>query len=801
MNTVIGRFITTSLRPPPETSFLRTTALKHRRIRLFTTVNCSASNKQKVIVISGPTGAGKSRLALELAKKLNGEIISADSVQHFELERLNKIQKVYQGLDVGSAKPSISERQVYSVIAYDKCCDLCFSPQANQLFQPDYSAGNFYDDGRQATKDILNRGRVPIVTGGTGLYLRWFIYGKPDVPKATPEISLEVQSELATFERRYDWDAAVELVTKAGDSSAQSLPANDWYRLRRKLEIIKSSGLPPSAFPIPYDSFKGQVDSHSTDLGVATPTDVLLDEKQKDLDYDFICFFLSTSRTDLYRSIDFRCEDMVSGDKGILSEARWLLDMGLLPNSNSATRAIGYRQNTPNPIISWDVLIVAPLIIIACSIKAITELVIPRIETKINRFSYEQAMEYLLNCEAQGGRSSTRDFYAFLSEFQKASRNFAKRQLTWFRNEPIYNWIDASRPLEEVIDFLYKAYHDQTGKLVLPRSLAMEKDMSDRRQIAQLKTYRTKREVFISQEDCSDILDWIKSQNPNQESSKPVQDNDNPDQELEKEEEGECPFCAYMKGGECREQFINWEKCIEEGENNGEDIVEKCVEVTTALKKCMEANQDYYAPILQAEKMAEQQALNQLEQEKAKEAENAKEANKAGEEEEKVKEETTKKISWWSNPHVMMRSVKTCNDEKCEDDNEKSEDDHVKCDNDHEKFFWELYENHKSSSELLYDETLESDDSVSEDEDCGFENGGSGIEDKKTSLFLEKLENHTTFIKQLNTESSQSDNSVSEDGDWEGHISVSSRGLTSCKSVTALGCASSNDSTRLASSS
>ncbi|GKC98031.1 tRNA dimethylallyltransferase 9 [Tanacetum coccineum] len=54
-----------------------------------------------------------------------------------------------------------------------------------------------------------------------------------------------------------------------------------------------------------------------------------------------------------------------------------------------------------------------------------------------------RAMEYLLNCEAQGGRSSTRDFYAFLSEFQKASRNFAKPQLTWFRNEPIYNWIDA----------------------------------------------------------------------------------------------------------------------------------------------------------------------------------------------------------------------------------------------------------------------------------------------------------------------------------------------------------------------
>ncbi|XP_071730121.1 tRNA dimethylallyltransferase 9 [Rutidosis leptorrhynchoides] len=444
MNILTGRFSTGCLRlpySPSETSFLRPSFFLRRRRRLFTTFECSASKKkEKVIVISGPTGAGKSRLALELSKKLNGEIISADSVQ------------VYQGLDVGSAKPYYSERQEVPHHLID-------------ILHPteDYSAGNFYDDGRQATKDILNRGRVPIVTGGTGLYLRWFIYGKPDVPKATPEISLQVQTELANFERRYDWDAAVQLVCKAGDPSAQSLPSNDWYRLRRKLEIIKATGLPPSAFPIPYDSHKGKVDSHSTDISIDVSADVILDQKHKDLDYEFICFFLSTSRTDLYRAIDFRCEDMISGDKGILSEARWLLDMGLQPNTNSATRAIGYRQ----------------------------------------------AMEYLLNCEQQGGRSSTHEFYSFLSEFQKASRNFAKRQLTWFRNEPIYHWIDASRPLEEVLNFIYNVYHNQTGKLVVPRSLAMDKDMSDPREIAQLKTYRTKRGVFINQEDCSDVLNWI----------------------------------------------------------------------------------------------------------------------------------------------------------------------------------------------------------------------------------------------------------------------------------------------------
>lgn len=430
----------TSIFPPSALSFL-VHGRQYCRRRLYSTFHCSASaksKKEKVVVISGPTGAGKSRLALELSKKLNGEIISADSVQ------------VYQGLDVGSAKPSTSERQEVPHHLID-------------ILHPaeDYSAGNFYDDGRQATKDVLKKGRVPIVTGGTGLYLRWFIYGKPDVPKASPEITLEVQSLLADFVRNYDWDSAVKFVAKSGDPSVESLPANDWYRLHRKLEIIKSTGLPPSAFPVPYDSFKEQTGSKSTDIDLDFSTN--LDEKKKDLDYEFICFFLSTSRTDLYRSIDLRCEDMISGGNGILSEAKWLLDLGLEPNSNSATRAIGYRQ----------------------------------------------AMEYLLKCEEQGGRSSTRDFYAFLSEFQKASRNFAKRQLTWFRNEPIYHWIDASRPLEEVLNFIYNAYHDQTGNSAVPKSLAMKKDMSDRREIAQLKTYRPKRGLFINQDDCTDVLNWI----------------------------------------------------------------------------------------------------------------------------------------------------------------------------------------------------------------------------------------------------------------------------------------------------
>ncbi|GER43768.1 GCK domain-containing protein [Striga asiatica] len=84
----------------------------------------------------------------------------------------------------------------------------------------------------------------------------------------------------------------------------------------------------------------------------------------------------------------------------------------------------------------------------------------------------------------------------------------------------------------------------------------------------------------------------------------------------EEEEEGECGFCLFMKGGGCKEAFTDWEKCVEEGEKNKEDIVEKCFQVTAALKSCMEAHSDYYAPLLQAEKAAEEEAARQLEQER-----------------------------------------------------------------------------------------------------------------------------------------------------------------------------------------
>ncbi|KAJ9131863.1 hypothetical protein P3X46_034770 [Hevea brasiliensis] len=89
------------------------------------------------------------------------------------------------------------------------------------------------------------------------------------------------------------------------------------------------------------------------------------------------------------------------------------------------------------------------------------------------------------------------------------------------------------------------------------------------------------------------------------------------EREGEEEEVGECGFCLFMKGGGCKDAFIAWENCIEEAEKKNEDIVEKCYEVTGALKKCMEAHADYYEPILRAEKAEEEAARKKSDEEKA----------------------------------------------------------------------------------------------------------------------------------------------------------------------------------------
>uniref|UniRef100_A0A7N0V7T0 GCK domain-containing protein n=1 Tax=Kalanchoe fedtschenkoi TaxID=63787 RepID=A0A7N0V7T0_KALFE len=106
----------------------------------------------------------------------------------------------------------------------------------------------------------------------------------------------------------------------------------------------------------------------------------------------------------------------------------------------------------------------------------------------------------------------------------------------------------------------------------------------------------------------------VKSEDPNPASGEETETGDGREEE-EEEEEGECGFCLFMKGGGCKESFVAWEKCVEEAEERKEDVVSKCVEATVMLKKCMEAHSEYYEPVLRAERVAEEEAVELLQEE------------------------------------------------------------------------------------------------------------------------------------------------------------------------------------------
>ncbi|KAL2607954.1 hypothetical protein R1flu_026527 [Riccia fluitans] len=334
----------------------------------------SAENsKGRVIVITGPTAVGKSSAAISLAQRLNGEIISADSVQ------------VYKGLDVGSAKVTWTEKQIVPHHLLD-------------VVHPteEYTAANFFHDAKAAADAILAQGRVPIVVGGSGIYIRWLLNGKLGSPKPTNEQAAAVDAVLSRLQRTHGgWDDAVRYLAKAGDThTARRLAAEDWRGLRRALEFIEITYRPQTSLPSPLFP---------------------------QLDYDFQCYFLYMDRRDLHRRIDQRCEEMLVGSsgRGLMEEARWLLDMGILPNTSSPSKAIGYTQ----------------------------------------------AMEYLLACKKSRGAASVPQYFNFLQEFQRASRNYADRQLTWFLGEDIFKWVDGSSPAS-VVNVMEQEFRRTSKELV-----------------------------------------------------------------------------------------------------------------------------------------------------------------------------------------------------------------------------------------------------------------------------------------------------------------------------------------------
>lgn len=170
--------------------------------------------ENKVIAVVGPTASGKTSYAIELAQKLGGEIVSADS------------RLVYKGFDIGTAKPTIEERSGIPHYMID-----IVEPEV------DYSVGLYADGAKKVIRDILSRGKVPIVVGGTGLYLNVLLMNY-DLPGVEPDYELR--------EKLRGADNLYEILSDLDIEAAKTIDKNDRKKLIRAIEVVKSTGLPLS---------------------------------------------------------------------------------------------------------------------------------------------------------------------------------------------------------------------------------------------------------------------------------------------------------------------------------------------------------------------------------------------------------------------------------------------------------------------------------------------------------------------------------------------------------------------------
>ena len=247
-----------------------------------------ASSKVRVGFIVGPTGTGKSALALEVAERLGAEIVNADS------------RLFYRGMDIGTAKPSIAERRrvphhLIDLLAPDEPTDVA----------------GFRARARGAIADIVARGRPVIVAGGSGLYLRVLRRGIFDGPPASPEL----RAELAALAAEHGAPHLHAQLRAADPEAAARISVNDRYRMVRALEVFRLTGTPITA--------------HQRRHGFDSA------------EYDTLTVGLDLPRDRLYAALDRRFDAMVAA--GLVQEVRALLAAGYGIDT-PALRAIGYRQ-------------------------------------------------------------------------------------------------------------------------------------------------------------------------------------------------------------------------------------------------------------------------------------------------------------------------------------------------------------------------------------------------------------------------------------------------------------------------
>jgi tRNA dimethylallyltransferase len=287
-----------------------------------------------VVVVAGPTAAGKSALGVRLARRFDGEIVNADSMQ------------VYRHLDVGTAKPGAAERAAVVHHLID-------------VAEPDeqFNAGRFAELAHAAIADVLRRGRRVFVVGGTGLYLRALLEGLLPGAAGDPAQRAALEAELREAEAEGDPERLHRRLRALDPEEAGRIHPRDRKRTLRALELQRATGRPPSEL--------------RREHGFA--------ERR----YERLYLVVDPGREALAERIDRRCEAMVAA--GLLQEVRRLRERGYGPELPSM-QAIGYRHMQP---------------------------VIDGLDTLTH----------------------------VLEQMKRDTRQFARRQRTWFRGVPDAVWV------------------------------------------------------------------------------------------------------------------------------------------------------------------------------------------------------------------------------------------------------------------------------------------------------------------------------------------------------------------------
>ena len=246
-------------------------------------------SKQKLIVLTGPTAVGKSKLSIELAKRIGGEIISADSMQ------------VYKHMDIGTDK--ISKEKMEGVPHH-----------LIDILEPDelFNVFLFQKLVKEAIADIASRGKVPIIVGGTGFYIQAVLY---DIDFTETDEDMTIRNELEERASNGEEQALFEELKTVDPKSAEIIHANNIKRVIRALEYYKKTGKP--------------ISEHNEE------------QHQRTSPYDFKYFVLTDDREVLYSRIDKRVDAMIK--EGLEDEVRALLTMNI-DRSATSMQGLGYRE-------------------------------------------------------------------------------------------------------------------------------------------------------------------------------------------------------------------------------------------------------------------------------------------------------------------------------------------------------------------------------------------------------------------------------------------------------------------------